>query len=73
MQGVHDDVGAAKLELHCEVEAEQFADPMVLWDRCQPLIQQKLEDVLTWYAAPKTWAPMANRVDQPNQLALIYG
>jgi hypothetical protein len=47
MSGVHDDVGATKLELHCEVEAEQFADPMVLWDRCQPLIQQKLEDVLT--------------------------
>ena len=45
-EGVRGDVEAARAVLHSEVEAEQLADPLVLRNGGEPLIQQVLEAVV---------------------------
>jgi hypothetical protein len=45
-RSLHDDVGGTRLVLHPEVEAHQFASPLVLRDCRQLLIQQELEAIM---------------------------
>lgn len=74
-QGVNDDVGAAGHVFHCEVKAQQFANPMVLWDSHQSLIKQKFEAVMIRadhkVAPQEVWTPVVHGLDQSDQLSLI--
>jgi hypothetical protein len=42
-QRVSDNVLGAGFVFHREVESEKLADPMVLWDCCEALVESRLE------------------------------
>jgi hypothetical protein len=58
-----------------EVEAEELADPLVLRDGGEVLVQQELEAVVVHThmerPTPKVRSPVAHRLDQPDKLALV--
>jgi hypothetical protein len=70
-------VRRAGLVLHGEVEAQQFADQVMLRDRGEALVEEVLEAVvvrLDEEAAPlEVWSPVADGEDEADQLPLVSG
>jgi len=68
---------APQLILHGEVEPLHFADPVVLRDGGQALIQEKFQAIVVSThqkpAAPEVRPPVPNRLEKPNQIPLIGG
>ena len=65
----------AWLVLNLKIVTKQLADPCVLWNCSEPLIQQVLEAAMICanneFPRPKIRPPMPDRLNQPNKLALI--
>lgn len=61
--------------LDSEVEPEELAEPLVLGDRGQPLIEQVLQDVMVGVdqeaAATEVRPPMSYGLDQANELPFV--
>jgi hypothetical protein len=74
-QRVGDDVRRARLVLDGEIEAQQLANPKVLRNGGQALVQQILQDVVICLdcetAPPEVWPLVAHRLDQTNELTLV--
>jgi hypothetical protein len=74
-QRVGNGVRRARLVLDGEVEAQQLANPVVLRNGGQALVQQILQAVvirLDCETAPlEVWPPVAHSLDQTNELTLV--
>ena len=74
-QGVRHGVEAPGAVFDGEVEAEQLADPLVLRNGRQALVQEELEAVMVSankeVAAPQIRAPVAHSLHQTDELLLI--
>jgi len=67
-EGVRRGVEAARAILHGEVEPEQLAEPLVLWVRGQPLVEEVLQAVVVGAdqeaAPPEVGPPMPHSMYQ---------
>jgi len=74
-QRVGHHVHGARLILHDEVEPQQLACPLVLRNRCETLVEEEAKTPVIHAhhetAPPQVRAPMPNRLDEPDQLALV--
>ena len=74
-QRVGDCVRRAGLVFYGEVEAQQFANPVVLRNGGQALVQQVLQAVVICLdsetAPPEVWSPVAYCLNQTNKLTLV--
>uniref|UniRef100_A0A0A8ZTW4 Uncharacterized protein n=1 Tax=Arundo donax TaxID=35708 RepID=A0A0A8ZTW4_ARUDO len=76
-EGVGDYVRGARPVLHREIEAQELADPMVLRDRGEALIEEVLQAVVVGLddeaPPPEIRAPVPYRLDEADELALVGG
>ena len=63
--------------LDSEIKTKQFANPLVLWNGGQPLIQHIFEGVVVGaddeHVPPQIGAPMPHCLNEIDELALICG
>ena len=76
-KSIGDDFLATWFIFHREVEPQQLAHPMVLWNGSEALVQQKLQAVVVSFddehTSPKIWPLVVHGVRQTNELPLISG
>ena len=74
-QCVGDSVLSVWLVLHQEVVAYELADPVVLRDRGEALVEEELQAVVVRpnreTSPPQVWPPVTNGVHQPDEFALV--
>lgn len=58
-----------------KLDPSSFADPAVLWDRHQALVEEEFEAIVVRShqeaSAPEVWAPMADGVDEADELLFV--
>lgn len=59
----------SRLVLHAKVKAEELACPLMLWNSGETLIQEEAQAAVV--GADEEAAPMADRLDEANQLAFV--
>jgi hypothetical protein len=75
-EGDDDDVHGARPVLHREIEAQELADPVVLRDRGEALIEEVLQAVVVGFddeAPPEIRAPMPYHLDEADELTPVGG
>jgi hypothetical protein len=76
-EGVGDDVRGARPVLHREIEAEELADPVVLRDHGEALIEEVLQAVVVGLddeaLSLEIQAPVPYCLDEADELALVGG
>ena len=74
-QGIRHGVEAPGAVFDGEVKAEQLADPLVLRNGRQALVQEELQVVMVSankeVAPPQIWALVAHSLHQPDELPLV--
>jgi hypothetical protein len=76
-EGIGDDVRGARPVLHREIEAEELADPVVLRNGDETLVEEVLQVVVVGLddevPSPEIRPPVSYRLDEADELVLIGG
>jgi len=76
-EGVSDDVCGVGAVLHREVEAQELADPMVLRDRGEALVEEIFQTVVVCLddeaPPPEIQPPVPHGLDEADELVLVGG
>ena len=69
------DVRSARLVLYYEIKSQELADPMVLWNSSQALVEDELQGLVIRAddeaATPKVWSLVAHRLRETNKFPLV--
>jgi hypothetical protein len=74
-QSISDCVQPAGVVFNPEIKTKQFANPLMLWDHGEALVQHELERIMVHShdegMSPQIQPPMAHGLDQADEFVLI--